>query len=145
MTITFPDTVEIIDAIRDAISRATVWTYVAGTYACSTCSLDPFTNTATDSLCSECGGLYWIPVYSGTTISGHVTWGFSEQLGWHSGGQLQEGDCRVQIKYTPANITVIDSTKWVDVDGKRMKVIKRTLRGAKQLNRILVDLIEESD
>jgi hypothetical protein len=84
-------------------------------------------------------------VYEYTTISGHITWNFSEQLGWVSGGQLAEGDCRVQIKYSDETIEIVDKTLWVEVDGKKMEIVKRTLRGVKDVNRVLVDLREIED
>lgn len=134
---------EIVDAIRNAIGRETTWYVVASSVPCSGCNLDPITNTSTDSFCTVCEGEYWIPTYSPTIISGHVTWGYSEQLGWVTGGQLDEGECRVQIKYTPENVTVVDTAKWVVVDDKEMTVVKRILRGVQNINRILVDLIEK--
>lgn len=91
----------------------------------------------------NCSGIYWIPTYEVTTISGHITWGFSEQLGWVSGGQLAEGECRVQIKYTVANLGVVENAKKIFVDGKEMQIEKKTLRGVKNINRILIDLIEK--
>jgi len=136
---------EVVDAIRSAIGRETTWYIVASSSPCPDCSLDPITNTSTDSFCITCGGEYWIPTYSGVTISGHVNWGYSEQLGWVSGGQLNEGECRVQIKYTLANLNAVDNAKWVEVDGKTMEVVKRILRGVQTLNRILVDLRERME
>ncbi len=94
------------------------------------------------TFCPVCSGLYWIPIYSGYTISGHVTWGASDSMNWYTGGQVFEGDCRVQIEYTDDIITVINNTDYVMVDGKKMDIRKTILRGVKELNRILLDLIE---
>jgi ribosomal protein S8 len=104
---------------------------------------DPVTETSTDSFCPTCSGVYYIPVYSGTSIQGHVTWAYSEQLGWPTGGKQFEGDVRIQIKYTEANLSAVDNAKWVEVDGRQMEVKKRTLRGVQSINRILVDLLEK--
>ena len=133
----------IVDAIRGAIGRDTVWYTVASLEPCTLCDLDPVSNTATDSFCPVCSGNYWIPTMSGTTISGHVTWGYSELLGWQTGGQLDEGECRVQIKHTPENVTIVENTQYVIVDSKRMQIVKRILRGVKNINRILVDMVEK--
>jgi hypothetical protein len=142
-TIVFPEnTEEVIDGIRDAIGRPTEWQTVTLS-GCYLCELDPTTNTATDSFCPVCSGLYWIPTYTTTIISGHVTWGYSEQLGWVTGGQLAEGECRVQIKYTVANLDVIENAKKIFVDGKEMQMEKKTLRGVQNINRILIDLNEK--
>lgn len=143
MNITFPtDTKEKIDAIRGAIGRPTYWYIVDTETACPYCTRDPVTNLSTDSFCTTCSGEYWIKTYTVTTISGLVTWGFSEQLGWKTGGQLMEGDCRVQIEYTLENVTIVDDAVKILVDGKEMRVIKKILRGVPSINRILVDLDE---
>lgn len=139
-----PQEIEVVDAIRDAISRETIWYVVASSIACPNplCSYDPVNQSSTNSFCVTCSGDYWIPVYSGVTISGHITWGGVDQLGWQTGGQMYEGDCRVQIKYTLANLNIVDNAKWVIVDGKNMQVNRKMLRGVKTINRILVDLQE---
>ena len=142
-TITFPEnTEEVIDSIRDAIGRPIEW-HTVTLSGCSVCELDPTTNESTDSFCPVCSGLFYIPTYTTTIISGHVTWGYSEQLGWVSGGQLAEGECRVQIKYTVANLDIIENAKKIFVDGKEMQMEKKTLRGVKNINRILIDLNEK--
>jgi hypothetical protein len=145
MIITWPtaqDT-EVVDAIRNAIGRETIWYVIASSVACSICSLDPVTGTSTNSFCELCEGNYWIPTYSGVTISGHVNWGASEQLGWVTGGEMMEGDCRVQIKYTPDNLSTVNDARYVMVDGRRMDIVKRIYRGVQSINRILVDLTED--
>jgi hypothetical protein len=146
-TITWPTTTEaeIVDAIRGAIGRDVTFNIISETIPCPICVLDPITNTSTDSFCTTCSGNYWIYTYSGVSISGHVTWGFSEQLGWVEGGRLDEGECRVQIKYTPENVTVVNATKWVDVDDRKMQIVNKKLRGVKSINRILIDLMEQEE
>lgn len=145
--ITWPsNTVTIIDDIRDAIGREVTFYVVASSYECPVCGLDPVTNTAIDSFCPTCSGAGIIVIFSGVPINAHVTWGYSEHLGWVQGGQIDEGDCRVQIKYTIANESTVDSAKWVVVDGREMQFKgggRKILRGVKPINRILVDLIEK--
>jgi hypothetical protein len=142
-TIIFPeDTESVIDSMRDAIGRPTEW-HMVTLSGCYVCELDPITNTSTDSFCPVCSGVYWIPTYEVTIISGHVTWGFSEQLGWVTAGQMMEGECRVQIKYTVANLETVENAKKIFVDGKEMQMEKKTLRGVKNINRILIDLNEK--
>lgn len=140
--ITWPSTTkEIIDDIRTAIGRVITF-YTETVSGCSVCSLDPISNESTDSFCPSCSGLYWIPVLTTSGILAHITWGSSESLNWVSGGQLFEGDCRVQIEYTPEHITVVDTSAYVEVDGKKMDINKKILRGVQPLNRILLDLKE---
>jgi hypothetical protein len=145
MTIIWPsNTPTIIDSIRGAIGRETIWYTTISSAVCHVCGIDPVTNTALDSFCPTCSGIGYLYTYSGTSITGHVTWGFSEHLGWTAGGQLYEGDCRVQVKNTPRNVTVIENVEWVDVDGKDMQIVKKILRGVPTVNRILVDLMERN-
>jgi len=70
--------IEVIDAIRGAIGRDVTFNIVASSTGCPDCSLDPVTNTSTDSFCQTCDGKYWIPVYSGVVVSGHITYGGSQ-------------------------------------------------------------------
>lgn len=134
-----------VNAIRDVIGRNVTFWYIASTSECAepNCSLDPVTNTSTNSFCPVCSGHYYIYTYSGEDINAHVTWGFSEQLGWVTGGQLDEGECRVQIEHTAHNVYVVDNAKWVTVDGRIMQIVKKLYRGVQSINRILIDLIEK--
>ena len=84
-----------------------------------------------------------MPIYDIISISGHIIWGNVDQLNWVTGGQLFDGDCRVQIKHTPENVTVVEDAIKVIVDGKTMKIKNKILRGVQALNRILIDLVEE--
>lgn len=143
-TIVWPsDTTSVIDAIRGVIGRRVYFYKVINNSECTVCELDPVTGHSTDSFCYECSGLYYIPTYSGVTLSGHVTWAGADQLGWVTGGQILEGDCRVQIKYTEENDLLLDDTEWVEVDDRKLTIVKRLPRGVPTVNRILVDLKEK--
>lgn len=144
MTISFPsNTEDTIDAIRDAIGRNVTFVTVSS-IACtaSGCSLDPVTNTGTNSFCTTCSGLYWIPSFSNYTVKAHVTWGNADQLNWVTGGQLFEGDCRIQLKYTQELLTEIERTDYILVDNKRFEVKSKIYRGVPEINRVILDLIE---
>jgi hypothetical protein len=143
VTITWPTAqeVEVIDAIRGAIGREV--TFVTSTLSgCYACTLDPVSNTSTNSWCTVCSGKYWIATYSGTLVSGHITWGQSDILNWYSSGQQFDGDVRIQVKNTVANLSLIDNCDWIQVDDHCVEIKKRTLRGVQTLNRILLDCIE---
>lgn len=142
-TITFPtNTTEVIDDIRGAIGRPVDFYSIVSTSGCPICALDPITNTSTDSFCPVCSGAYWLPTYNYTTISGHIMWGQIDKLQWESAGQYYDGDCRIQIKYTLANFDLLDNTEYVMVDGKKMDIRNKELRGVPQINRIILYLIE---
>jgi hypothetical protein len=145
MIIAFPtNTKEIIDEIRDAIGRPVQFMVIASATACPACYLDPVNNTSTDSFCPVCHGAYWIPVMSGTMVTGHVSWGKSDQMRWETGGQWWEGSCGVQIEYTPENQILVNDAIYVVVDDKEMEIRKSMMRGVKDINRILIDLIEKT-
>lgn len=143
-TITWPTEFEVglVDNIRDAIGRDTVWYIVVATSGCTLCSLDPINNTATDPFCPVCSGEYWIETLSGVALKAHITWGYSELPNWQTGGTLDDGECRVQIKLTDENYNYVSSAKYVIVDNKKMEISKKILRGVRENNRIIVDLIE---
>lgn len=147
MNIVWPDnTTEIIDKIRGAIGRDVTFYVVASSTPCPTCSLDPITNESTDSFCPTCSGIYWIPVYSGYTVSGHITWGNMDTLQWITTGQYFDGNARVQIKYTPESLSIVEQTQdsgYVVVDNESMEIKSILLRGVKNINRILINLIKK--
>lgn len=144
MVIVWPDnTKEVIDDIRGAIGRDVEFYVVASSIACPTCELDPITNHSTNSFCPTCSGIYWVPLYSGYTISGHVTWGNSDFENWYPGGYQFDGDVRVQIEYTLANLDIVDNAEYVYVDDKVMEIKSFILRGVQAINRILIDMIEK--
>lgn len=148
VSITFPSsihTTDVIDKIRTAIGRPVTFTVISDTAECSICSLDPNTGTSVDSFCPECNGEYYILTYSGVQVSGHVTWREADDLQWVTGGQLLDGDCKVQIKHTPQNLTIIDTTETVNVDGKIMEIDKKIFRGVPTINRIILLLKEVED
>jgi hypothetical protein len=145
MGITFPNnTVEIIDSIRSVVGRPIDFIVVVSSYGCYNCSLDPITDKSDNSFCPICSGEYWIHDYDTVTVSAHVNWGPSELESWQGGGILYDGQASAQIKYTNENVVLADSSIYVVVDGKRMEVKKKILRGVQPLNRIILTL-EESE
>lgn len=142
MIITFPtNTKNIIDSIRNAIGRSVEF-YIAEYTKCPSCELDIITNTSSDSFCPTCSGVGYLITYSGTVVNAHITWGFSEQVGWVSGGTLDEGDCRVQIEYSIVNRDLVENSDYVVVDGRKMEIKQPHYRGTPAINRILIDLLE---
>lgn len=144
MSITFPsDTKEIIDEIRDTIGREiTVYTTVSG-IACSTCELDPTTGLATDPFCPECSGDYWTSTLSGLSLTAHIRWSKSEQPMFTEGGIVYEGDCKVTITYSEANLEAVRNSEYFVVDGKELYMKNYIPKGAQRLNRISVILLED--
>ena len=144
ITITWPtNTEEVIDAIRGVIGRKVYFYKIDQTTECTVCELDPITGHSTDSFCPVCSGQYYVYTYSGVAVSGHVAWAGADQLNWLTGGQLFEGDCRVQIKYTVVNEQLLNDTKWVEIDSRTLMIDKIIPRGVPDQNRILIDLKEK--
>lgn len=142
MNIYFPEnTPIIIDAIRSGIGRDVEFVHSNKT-PCSACSIDPTTDTSTNSFCIVCSGVGYTYTYSGVHMLAHVTHAPSEFMRWSVAGQYPEGDVRVQVGYTPEALIIIKNADYAIVDGEKFDVRKILLRGVKQLNRILVDLIQ---
>jgi len=145
MVITFPtNTTEIIDAIRNTIGRdIVIYRAISGIPCSAGCSLDPVTNLSTNQFCQTCNGNYWLNAISGVTCSAHVTWRGGDIPIWVPGGQIVDGDCRVQIKYTVAMMDHVDNAKYFLVDGREFVKQDISLRGVPEINRIIVTLVQK--
>jgi len=138
MQITFPITKPTIDAIRYAIGRPVEF-YTENEVACTGCSIDPVTGNSTNPFCNVCSGIGYIYSWDEVTVSAHITWGGVDALNWQVGGQLREGDVRLQIEYSPYNLNLVNTVDYIVVDNRRVDIISKILRGAQPLNRILLD------
>ena len=143
MIAAFPQTRETINSIINEDGRDVTFYIVESKSGCQDCSLDPITDTSTDSFCLTCSGEYWIPLFSGWTVTAHVTWGKSESRSWETGGMIDNGDCTVKFIYSGGYEEIVHSSQWVDVDGRYMNVEKILLRGVPEVNRIVVSLKEK--
>lgn len=145
MHISFPsNTRDTIESIIDAIGRnVTFYTSTVSGCTASGCGLDPVTNTAINSFCTVCSGLYWIPTWSGHDIKAHITWKFSDETTYHPGGIVFLGDGIVKIMYSGPYMDIINSTEYIGVDGKQADIQKVTLLGVPSINRIVLDFKEK--
>lgn len=134
---------ETVEAIIREVARDVLFYYPISVSGCSLCSLDPITNTSIDSFCLQCGGEYWIPTFSGVTMSGKVAWGKSEDKDWQTGGLIDTGDCLVTVLHTTTTENIIFSSEYVRIDNRELDVKNIILRGTPQINRILVVLTEK--
>lgn len=145
MGIYFPsNTKQIIDAIREAIGRPII-AEVVTISGCGVCSLDPVTNTSTNSFCPVCSGTYWIETVSGAPILAHVNQKPLDDLQWVTGGKYFEGDATAQVEYSQINLDLIERSRYFIVDGKRFEKDKIELRGVPNINRIILILKEMED
>ncbi len=140
----FPlDTRQTISGIIYMIGRDITFYNVISLSGCYACSLDQISGTSTDSYCPVCSGQYWIPTYSGTRVTAHVTYGSVEDKDWATGGMIDNGDIQVKFMHTPEVEELVQDAKYFVVDGREMNVRNITLRGVPEVNRILVKLKEK--
>lgn len=143
MKILWPSgTREQIEAMIGEIGRDVDF-FVPTVSACFNCSLDPITNTSTDSFCPVCSGVYWIPEYDKTTISGHIVWKYYELDSWQTGGHVFRGDGTIKIMFTEDNYRIATDADHMLADGKILLVDKVTVRGVPEINRIIIDFKEK--
>lgn len=144
MNITWPSgTRDTIENIINTIGRDVLF-YSSTLSGCYNCSLDPVTNTSTDSFCGVCSGVYWIPTWSGDSIRAHVTWKFADNEEYHTGGSVFLGDGIVKVMYSGPYMDIIDNSDYAVVDGKQVDIQKITLLGVPSVNRIILDFKERS-
>lgn len=142
----FPsNTRDIIEEILNEDGRTvTFYTPTVSGCVASGCSLDPVTDTSTNSFCPVCSGSYWITTYSGSDITAHVTWKYADQRQFHTGGWVFLGDGIVKIMYSGVYMDIVDETDYIVVDGKQANIQKVTLLGVPSVNRIILDFKERS-
>lgn len=149
MTITiaqFPNDVrETIEAIINEIGREVEFFYVYSSYECPLCDLDPVTNESTDSFCPVCSGVHWIDVYSGVTMSAHVTWKYDYRNEFETGGINLAGDATVKVMHTPEREQIIKQPKTYLVVDETIMDIEKITRLGTPINRIVCDLKERDD
>lgn len=133
-----------IEEIIHMIGRDVDFYYAYSTSACPDCSLDPITDTSTNSYCQTCSGVFWIPIYSGVTMSAHVTWKYDFENEFTTGGRTLIGDAQVKVMHSNEREQLIKDTEYLVVDGKTMDLEKTTLLGTPP-NRIICDLKERSE
>lgn len=137
------NTVQIKAEIISGIGRPVEFWTVYSSYACSGCTLDPVTNTSTDSFCEICSGNYWIPLYSGDTLRAHVTWKYADQQQYLTGGDVMLGDCQVKVILESGIDSLVSNAEYVIVDDRKMNIDRITYRGAVTPDRVILDLKEE--
>lgn len=145
----FPKTLvaQQIEEIIGQIGRDVDIFYVYSTMACPNPddSLDPITNTSTNSFCQVCSGHYWIDVWSGVVWSGHISWKFDFRNEFETGGRVFLGDAQVKVMYSDDRESILKTPRtYLVVDGKTMDIIKETLLGT-PINRVILDVKERQD
>lgn len=144
MNIIWPSgTRDTIENIINTIGRDVTF-YSSTLSGCYNCSLDPVTNTSTDSFCQICSGVYWIPTWSGDAIKAHVTWKFADSEEFNTGGTVFLGDGIIKVMYSGPYMDIIDRSDYAVVDSKQVNIQRVTLLGVPSVNRIILDFKERS-
>lgn len=142
----FPsNTRDIIEQIINQDGRLVTFGVIVSQSGCAYCTLDPISQTSTDSFCPVCSGVYWINTYDEWQTIAHVTWGRSEDRDWMTGGMIDNGECSVKFMHTPEAEAIVHAAEYVIVDNRQMDVQKIILRGVPQVNRIIVNLKEKEN
>lgn len=146
----FPKTLarsQIEEIITNSTGRDVDFFYVYSSYPCPNPddSYDPVTDTSTNSFCPICSGIYWIPTYSGVTMSGHVTWKFDYKNEFETGGRVFIGDVQVKVMHTEDRERFIkDDVKYLVVDDIVVDIVKITKLGNPP-NRLIVSCKEREE
>ncbi len=145
MDIVWPEgTSQIIHDIIQEIGRDVSF-YVASLSGCPDCTLDPVTNTSTDSFCPTCSGVYWLKTYTTYTTKAHVTWKYADDLEFTTGGYIFEGDGIIKIPYSGDWPSIADSSEFAVVEDKQVKLGRITLLGVPEINRVIIQFKEIED
>jgi len=142
--ITWPsDTKEITDQIRTAIGRNITFHTHANSTDCPTCLLDPLSGKSTDPFCPTCGGTGYITVETDTEVLAHINWNSIGDQILTPGGHIFDGDCRLSIEYTLANMVLVTTADYILVDTKKTYMKNYDIRGFKTPNRIIISVVED--
>ena len=140
MTINFPSTKSIKDAIRSSIAREVTFVTVGSYTACPVCSgLDQYDGVNDCSLnpfCGFCSGKYWVITNNNITVSGHVRWYNQDTKNYSDVGYTLAGDCLITIDINDLTADQISSIRNVVVDNRKLEVYKTVYKGVPTSDRI---------
>jgi hypothetical protein len=140
----FPEnTRETIEEIINMIGRDVTFYGVVSLSGCYACNLDPVAGTSTNSFCPVCSGDYWIPTYSGATLTAHITYGQVDNNNWQTGGIINDGSVTAKVMHSGWVEEWINQTEYVVLDDREYDVVNVDIRGVQPINRILVKLKEK--
>jgi hypothetical protein len=136
---------QIEEIINNSTGRDVNIFYVYSSMACPICTLDPTTNTSTDSFCATCSGDYWIDSYSGVVWSGHVTWKYDYKNEFETGGRVFIGDVQAKVMHSDSRETILKTPKtYLVIDDITTDIVKLTNLG-NPVNRIIISCKEREE
>lgn len=139
----WPDnTKDIIDRIREAIGRPITFFVPVYEDVCPACDQDPLTGKSTNPFCPVCFGSGYQTTWVETSVLAHVRWGKAEGSLLYPGAKIVTGDCAATIEFSEENVALVETAKYVIVDGKTLYIDSYDLRGVQPINRIVLNLVQ---
>jgi hypothetical protein len=140
MTIQFPITKTIKDAIRQEIGQTVTFVMQGDAAACEVCSglgyYDSVNDTSLDPFCTTCSGKYWIVQDVASGIVAHVRWRTGDESDFGIAGATFTGDCTVTIDSESLSETQIAKIKEIKADGRYLEVFRMIKRGVPTRDRL---------
>ena len=140
MTINFPDTKSIKDAIRQEIGQTVTFVLQGTATACPTCSgadlYDSVNELSLDQFCSVCSGAYWIVQEVASGIVAHVRWRTGDESDFDIAGETLTGDCIITIDIDSLSESNIAKIREVVADGRKLEIFRTIKRGVPSRDRI---------
>jgi hypothetical protein len=140
MTINFPSTKSIKDAIRQEIGRTAAFVIKDAHTACPVCSgadlYDSVNGLSLDQFCTTCSGSYWISQDIVSSIVAHVRWRTGDESDFGIAGESFTGDCTVTIDIDELSDDQLDKIKEIRVDDRNLEVFRTIKRGVPDRDRI---------
>jgi len=138
MSIEFPETKTIKDAIRLVIGRDIDFVFKSFT-ECPTCSglgyHDEVNESSLNSFCTVCSGVYWIPTESIVTKNAHVRWRSADEPRQETGGETIIGDCIITISSDALTSIQLGSIQEIRVDERKLVPMRTIPRGVPNIDR----------
>ena len=140
MTIEFPATKAIKDAIRQEIGSTVTFVIRGNVTACPTCSgadlYDSVNDLSLNQFCPVCSGTYWIiqDVVSG--ITAHIRWRTGDESDFGIAGETLAGDCIITADVDSLSEDQISKIREVRADGRKLEIFRTIKRGDPSRDRI---------
>jgi len=140
MTISFPNTKSIKDAIRQEIGRVVTFVMNEDHTACPVCSgadlYDSVNGLSLDQFCTTCSGSYWISQNTESSIVAHVRWRVGDESDFGIAGETFTGDCTITVDIDELSDDQLDKIRGIRVDDRSLEVFRTIKRGVPDRDRI---------
>lgn len=140
MTIEFPATKTIKDAIRQEIGQTVTFVLQGTATACPVCSganlYDGVNEVSLNPFCDVCSGTYWIVQEVASGVVAHVRWLTGDESDFGVAGETLTGDCIITINIDSLSEDNIAKIMEVVADNRKLEVFRTIKRGVPTRDRI---------